>query len=580
MAFPDVESLLDDFNRTNGGPGANWQAVAGHGNGAITTNAMTFAADDSATLYLPLSYADGVVIGDAVGVSGGTEGGVIWRGKTDGSAGYVWTRSGSFNQVFRLDNNGAVGSSFTRSWAAGNRMGVKSVGSTFDLYRWDGTSWALVATRSDATFAGAGHPGLWGDNSGSNRWDNLWGGSLDPPPADVPNCKVKSGGVLIDAVMKAKAGGVLVPARPLTVGASPQDSFNGWANGLPDPPWAPYNSDSPFNKLLPASPIVHPASATVMANFWAMLAADSGSTKPGNLFTKQATTSDYSHPQWVARSTDPLYTLVTGGDLSNVQFRCNPNAQPAGGTDGHMYVITPDGWEYDLYQATINHTTHVITAAISYRQRYDGLGIVTPAMVAPPNNHQGLGGTTASYFGQHAGIIRGPEIYAAHFGDPETAINHAIFMVGKALSNDTNYGYGTVAPGANGRGGAGSSIWPAFKGDAIPATWGWADVDLPPMGARLFLDMTAGEINALPAQKWEKAILHALRKYGGYFGDTGGPGLGFMFESGRQYTLNGRTNPFETVAVALGLTDNQPFGYGFFFHNSTPWTTKLKCTLS
>jgi len=39
--------------------------------------------------------------------------------------------------------------------------------------------------------------------------------------------------------------------------------------------------------------------------------------------------------------------------------------------------------------------------------------------------------------------------------------------------------------------------------------------------------------------RWKKTILHALRTYGAYVGDTGGAGFNFQFESGSTYTSFG-----------------------------------------
>ena len=58
------------------------------------------------------------------------------------------------------------------------------------------------------------------------------------------------------------------------------------------------------------------------------------------------------------------------------------------------------------------------------------------------------------------------------------------------------------------------------------------------MGVRLWLEMTREEIEALRVPSWKKTVLRALATYGAYFGDTGGPGVGFQFESGTTYTTS------------------------------------------
>ena len=42
--------------------------------------------------------------------------------------------------------------------------------------------------------------------------------------------------------------------------------------------------------------------------------------------------------------------------------------------------------------------------------------------------------------------------------------------------------------------------------------------------------------------RWKKTILHALRTYGAYIGDTGGAGFNFQFQSGSTYTSFGQAD--------------------------------------
>ncbi|ADB53300.1 hypothetical protein [Conexibacter woesei] len=313
----------------------------------------------------------------------------------------------------------------------------------------------------------------------------------------------------------------------------------------------PYSNASPFNAV--TSRTIHPQSATIVSN-----ALASGI---GNLVTEQEPAKEYNHPIYYASVTDPVVELdIPGYSLDGARIPVPAAARAAGGSDGHMAIVTPDCWSYDLWRA--RRSSGIVRAEIGYRQRYDGLGIVTPAMT---RSDPTIGGTTAPYFGAHAGLIRGPELLAGR-------IDHALFLVIETGTADTTFGLGTVAPDANRRGGNGSSIYPAFKGDAVSAGV------RAPMGARFFLDMTETEIDATGAPAWERAIAKAMSRYGGYFGDTGGPGFAFSFEAGFQYTAMGQTNPFETLARSMGLRKDPVWGYTWVFSGRIPWRTKLYVT--
>lgn len=317
--------------------------------------------------------------------------------------------------------------------------------------------------------------------------------------------------------------------------------YNGYGAGsFPDANWCPYAASSPFN-MAASSPVYVSQSASIISNVLA--------SGIGNLYTAEDPVHDYSHPIYYALPTDPLLTIVSGA-TNGLKIHVPANAQVAGGADGHIGIVQPDGWEYDFWQASRTSTT--ISGSGASRQRYDGLGIVTKAMIqADPT----IGGQTAPYFGLHAGVIRGPELLAKK-------INHALFIVISCGSADTSFGNGVQAAGSSGRGGAGSFVYPAFKGDAA------CSGIRPPMGARFWLDLTDAQIDATTSPAWEKTIAKAMHDYGGYMGDTGGPGFGFEFESGAMYTSIGAPNPFIQVAQNNGIV-NSNNGYGYVFKFST-----------
>jgi len=328
-------------------------------------------------------------------------------------------------------------------------------------------------------------------------------------------------------------------------------SYESFATTAPGPAFRPYSDASPFNQPI-INPVVHPHSSQLVE-----AALSVSHSLPSPVTTDRTPSKDWSHPIYFASTTDPLMTISCSGySLNGHKIYVPAKAQPAGGGDGHMFVVQPDGWEYCFWQAY--RSGNLLKVATAYRQRYDGLGIVTPAMTKTDPT---VGGTTASYFGGHAGMIRANEWTAGR-------ITHALFLVIQHGASDLSFGYGELKPGANGRGGAGSSVYPAFKGDASGGT--------APMGARFWLDMTADEIAMSTAPAWEKTIAHAVATYGAYFGDTGGAGFSFMTESAIMYTSLGLPSPFDQIATVSGLHKDPTWGYTFGFTGRIPWGSRLR----
>ncbi|MBX5443023.1 MAG: hypothetical protein IRZ32_16035 [Solirubrobacteraceae bacterium] len=316
--------------------------------------------------------------------------------------------------------------------------------------------------------------------------------------------------------------------------------------------WSPYNASSPFNTRI-TNPVVHPQSSQLVAN------SLGAAGKPRTLLVSPAPSHDYQHPIYYATASDPLMTIQAGSyALTGRQIRVPANAIAAGGGDGHMSIVQPDGWAYELWQVSRSGST--LKASTAYRQRYDGAGVVTPEDV---KRDPTIGGATAPYFGLHAGIIRASELAAGR-------IDHALFVTIPAGSRDTSFGFGVQAPGASGRGGSGSFVWPAFKGDAA------ADGVRPPMGTRFWLDMTDQEIAQSGAPAWEQAIARAVANYGAYFGDTGGDGFAFQAESSVMYTSYGKPDPYAAIAAQYGIRKDAEWGYGFAFSGRIPWSSRLR----
>jgi hypothetical protein len=307
------------------------------------------------------------------------------------------------------------------------------------------------------------------------------------------------------------------------------DGFGGLV--LPGGGWRPYASSSPFNTTTEGA-TVHPSSAAYVAQAlsWGL---------PGNLVGGNAgTSSDWGHPTFYALPGDPVFTLhATATAYSPVEGMKIPipkAARPAGSADGHMTVVTPDGWEYDFWQVhEKNLSTHLLTFSNGGRTRVDGSGL-------------GSKGTAAG-FGNLAGMIRAPELAAGR-------INHALFIVLKCAAKGTGFGYGTTTSSTS------SYVYPATHGgSACPAE----DVNALPLGAHFKLAMSDTQIQALAVPAWKRTFLTALAHYGGYVGDTGGPGFAFMFESSTAYTALGLSDPL----VVFGALNGLPLWNGDYVFN-------------
>jgi hypothetical protein len=327
----------------------------------------------------------------------------------------------------------------------------------------------------------------------------------------------------------------------------------GWlgfgVNAWPPASWRPYGGLSPFN-LLAAGAVVHPDSAAIVERVLSWNAQN----PVGNLLAGLADTSqDYAHPTFYAQPSDPVFTLhATGGSpsIEGMRIPVPDAARPAGGSDHHMAIVTPDGWEYDLWNVTSKpQGGGTLVFELGGRTRIDGNGLDSYG--------------TAARFGNLAGVIRAQELVAGH-------IDHALFITVRCTSTSTGFGYDTrPAPG----GGQSAYVYPASHGGSSCSS---ADnAGAPPMGARFQLAMSDAQIQALSVPVWKKTILTALAHYGGYVGDTGGPGFAFQFESGTTYTSFGVTDPLVTFAKA----NNLPTYNGSYVFNMTTgvdWTRYLQ----
>ena len=272
--------------------------------------------------------------------------------------------------------------------------------------------------------------------------------------------------------------------------------------------WRPYGRLSPFNTPISAAPKLMPDSSAIVQRLL-------GFRQIEPLWIGTADTgADYGRPSYRATRGDPVYVLRCAGrycpmPIEGHRIRMPPGARPAGGTDGHMAIVQPDGWEYDLYEVRtpIHQARGVIITNGGGRTRIDGRGAQVP------------GGATAARFGLLGGLVRAQELAAGR-------IDHALVFVTHCVGR-------RVVPPATGRARTCTSI-------------GEPEQNAPPTGARFQLALSRREIDALGLPPWKKAIVRALAKYGMYLSDTGG---GFLVqESGSTYTSFGKRDALEVFA--------------------------------
>jgi hypothetical protein len=304
--------------------------------------------------------------------------------------------------------------------------------------------------------------------------------------------------------------------------------------------WRPYGASSPFNRPIPPQ-------APVLANSDRIVARIRGdmsvNNRPDNIVVNVR--GDAGEPTYWSQPTDPRFTLSCGSPgrrcpLDGLSIAIPAGAVPEGGVDAplgddrHMTIVDQaGGWEYDLWQVATNAPLPRTGGELSFswggRTALDGDGLAFPD--SPPGN------ATASHFGNLAGRARAEELASGE-------INHALFAV---IACDD----GTFVYPARGLGMSCSDV-------------GLSDVDAPPMGSHIQLDMTAAEIDALPIAAWKKTLLRAMAEYGMYFGDTGTDGyFAIEREAGNQYQSLGAADPWWSFAEQHGWepfdpTPNQP----------------------
>ncbi|MBF5043583.1 hypothetical protein FGE12_14395 [Aggregicoccus sp. 17bor-14] len=349
-------------------------------------------------------------------------------------------------------------------------------------------------------------------------------------------------------------------AEPPTCSPTPATmTFN--SNGpdaFPAACWRPFlNDGNPFNQPIPDTAKTNHVDATKSSRLQTVL------TQWGNPQEILGRLDGHAgEPTYYAQVTDPTYTIKCANDFEGgaLDGSCPVNDQPVhipkwampeGGKliaditrgvarpDAHLTVIDPPSanprYEWDIWQVQAPQQSPQPTTL----PQTDGVITVSYANRIPLTNnglHNARAGT-AAWFANTLGRIRVEELEAGQ-------INHALMMDipchndfdGPARLAASTERRGVVFPAA--AKGRWCSTPPEKPGDVDYRPYA---PNAPAMGAHIFYDLTAAQIDALrrpsdnsPLPAWKRTILKALNQYGAFVGDTAGS-WGFEVESGYQY---------------------------------------------
>ncbi len=320
--------------------------------------------------------------------------------------------------------------------------------------------------------------------------------------------------------------------------------------------WRPFDENALINKPIIASPTLHANSAAIIAKMVSW--GNPRDEYIGAGASAITNTSDFNHPLYFGKDTDPLYTIQPTGDAYSgwsqwygTQIRIPNEARGANGSDAHLSVVDfTNGYVWDFYHFMYTDTVHKapsgggnIVAKACTRMSLAGSG-----WAAANIGSEGVI-TDAAGLSGIAGAFRPEEAEAG-------VIDHALAMVVK--STDGTF----VAPGV---GTAGSSD----------------PTNAPPSGVCIQLNMTNAEIDALGASAHNKMLYKALAKYGAFVRDTGSASWSLLSSSSASFFSQGVTpDPWHTFGANHGLYFYATGGF-YLWEIQDPggapnWATKLR----
>lgn len=196
MAFPDVTTLIDDFNRANGtvqaAPGNSiWTALnlaGGAGAGSIVSNQLRATAGGGCRSALtwapPYDFQFDVPVLPGAGQYIAFYWGVQNPGATYTCYALLLLQGSPFTWQFRK-YIAAVRTTIvspTSAFLAGDRVGIRQNGTTIEFWRYTGApgAWTQIMSRVDSSIAAAAGPVAFEFGDTVGRVDNLLGGTVVP----------------------------------------------------------------------------------------------------------------------------------------------------------------------------------------------------------------------------------------------------------------------------------------------------------------------------------------------------------------------------------------------------------------
>lgn len=167
-----MATLLDNFNRANGGPppSGNWTDL--YGGLSVVSNACKGSAAGQPNIsFWNSQMGPNVDVEVTIVTKGGANeymelfGRMTTQnvGTVDGYSVRVEPQGGTdLVTIYRVDNGSftVLGASINQEFANGDKVRLRIVGNLISVWRHDGSSWAELGNRTDANYTAAGYVGL------------------------------------------------------------------------------------------------------------------------------------------------------------------------------------------------------------------------------------------------------------------------------------------------------------------------------------------------------------------------------------------------------------------------------------
>lgn len=177
MAWPDITTLIDDFNRAS--LGASWTTGSWFGDSSLSIISSTLLGGASAWpggFYNGATYGPDLDLIIDLPTIGGAMSVFARLDNSNSPSGYQLHDN---NGLYRLDTGTAtlLGLGFDLGPNDGDKIGLEIIGDTLSARKYTGGAWGVATSRTDATYSAAGYFGVEiGTNAG--RMDNLSGGTI------------------------------------------------------------------------------------------------------------------------------------------------------------------------------------------------------------------------------------------------------------------------------------------------------------------------------------------------------------------------------------------------------------------